>query len=130
MQPAGQRARSTAAAQSAPSAVPSASASQVTGSAPTQAAGPDLQELEQLSREADRLAQRAEVVNGTLDSLRQAQQSKGYGLRGDMAESQQRMKADLESARAALQAQDAARAKQYLGQARSELGKLEAFVGR
>jgi hypothetical protein len=97
--------------------------------APPQASA-NAAEIEQTQHEADQLTSRAMAVSQSLDGIRRGQAAQGLGLRGDIAASEQRMKADLNAAQSALDKQDAAGAKKYLGYAEAETEKIEKFLGR
>jgi len=92
--------------------------------------GPDPKQLQALRDQIDQLTSRASAVNAGLDSLEKQQEAQGYGLRGDMVASQQRMQTDIARAESALQAKDVDSAQQYLGMAETETEKLEKFLGR
>lgn len=86
--------------------------------------------LNQLERERDLLSSRADSVNASLTSLRDAQQSQGMNLRGDIVSSQARMQRFLARAESALKAQNAPDTKRYLDLAETEINNLEKFLGR
>jgi len=86
--------------------------------------------LEEEEKEADQLSGRAAAVSQSLDNLKHQQAAQGYGLRGDMAASEQRMQTNMARAEAALQKQDPAKAKEYLDLAGAEVETLERFLGR
>ncbi len=92
--------------------------------------GPDPKQLQALRDQIDQLTSRAAAVNAGLDSLEKQQEAQGYGLRGDMVASQQRMQTDIARAESALQAKDVDSAQQYLGMGETEAEKLEKFLGR
>ena len=100
-----------------------------TPSAPQVPAGPSPEEIAKVEDEADKLNIRGATVSQSLDTLRQQQQASGYGLRGDIASSQERMKAYLAKGNAALQASDLVNAKKYFALADGEISKLEKFLG-
>ena len=91
--------------------------------------GPSPEEIAKVEDEADKLNVRGATVSQSLDTLRQQQQASGYGLRGDIASSQERMKAYLVKANSALRAQDLANAQKYFDLADAEISKLEKFLG-
>lgn len=97
--------------------------------APPQAS-PDSAQLNELEHQIDQASGRAAAVKSSLDTMKEAMSRQGLGLRGDIVASEARMNNDLAKADSALQAGDTARAKTYLDQAETELGKLEAFLGR
>lgn len=95
-----------------------------------QAAAAAAAELDQTQHEADQLNSRALAVSQGLDGLRRAQSAQGYGLRGDIVASEQRMRTNLSAAQSALDKQDAAVAKKYLNLAAVEVERIEKFLGR
>jgi eukaryotic-like serine/threonine-protein kinase len=120
------------AAPAAPAAV-SAKPQGASASAPAVPApppGPDPKQLQAVRDQIDQLTSRAAAVNAGLDSLEKQQEAQGYGLRGDMVASQQRMQTDIARAESALHAKDVDSAQQYLGMAEAETEKLERFLGR
>jgi serine/threonine protein kinase len=98
-------------------------------SAPPVPAGLSPEEITKVEDEADKLNIRGATVSQSIDTLRQQQQASGYGLRGDIASSQERMKTYLAKGNSALQAKDLAGAKKYFDLAESEISKLEKFLG-
>lgn len=90
----------------------------------------DPAEFEKLEQQADQLSSRASAVSQSIDGLRKQQSAQGYGLRGDISSSQERMENYMSKAQGALQAQDAKNAKKYLELAETEVEKLEKFLGR
>jgi serine/threonine protein kinase len=95
-----------------------------------QAPSPDAAELDAAEQQSDQLNSRASAVTQSIEGLRRQQSAQGYGLRGDIVASQERMQADLSRAQSALQQKDAANAKKYLDLAGIEVEKLEKFLGR
>jgi serine/threonine protein kinase len=91
-------------------------------------AGPSPEEIAKVEDEADKLNVRGATVSQSIDTLRQQQQASGYGLRGDIASSQERMKLYLSKGDAALKAQDLTNAKKYFDLAEAEITKLEKFL--
>lgn len=87
-------------------------------------------QIEDLQHEADQLNGRAIAVSQSLDGLRRQQSAQGVGLRGDIVAAEERMKTDLSVAQSALDKQDAATAKKYLGYANAEAERIEKFLGR
>lgn len=87
-------------------------------------------ELKDAEQEFDQLTSRAAAISEGLDNLRRAQGAQGYGLRGDIAEAEARMKTDLSRAQDALQQQDGARAKEFLDKAEVQASIIERFQGR
>lgn len=87
-------------------------------------------ELKEGEQQFDQLTSRAAAISDGLDTLRRAQASQGYGLRGDIATAEQLMKTDLGRAQDALQQQDGAKAKEYLDKAEVQASIIERFQGR
>ncbi|HUJ30091.1 MAG TPA: protein kinase [Candidatus Acidoferrum sp.] len=113
-----------------PSPMPAPSGQSGTGTnAPPPGVDP-AEELKAVDLENDQLSSRASAVNASLDTLQKQQAAAGYGLRGDIVASQQRMQNYLAKAQAALDRQDAAGAKKYLDLAAAEVEKIEKFLGR
>jgi len=69
-------------------------------------------------------------VSQSLDNLKRQQAAQGYGLRGDIVAAEQRMQINMARAEAALQKQDAAKAKEYMDLAEMEVETIERFLGR
>jgi hypothetical protein len=109
--------------------VGSTAAAPIPPSAPPVPAGPSPEEIAKVEDEADKLNIRGATVSQSIDTLRQQQQASGYGLRGDIASSQERMKTYLAKGNSALQAKDLAGAKKYFDLAESEISRLEKFLG-
>ena len=84
-------------------------------------------EVEKLYDDVD---SRSTAVSASLDNLQKQQAASGYGLRGDIVATQQRMKSDLSKAQSAMQKQDTKSAKKYLDMAEAELSTLEKFLGK
>ena len=97
---------------------------------PPQAPAVDAAELDAIEHEVDQLTARAASVNNSLDHLAAQQAGSGFGLRGDMAGKQASMKVNLAKAQDAIEHNDAARAKRYLGMATADCEALEKFLGR
>ena len=98
--------------------------------ASTQPAGPDPKELQALRDEGDQLSSRAAAVNASIENLQRQQAAQGYGLRGDIVASRQRMESDMARAQSAIQAKNVDDAHKYLDLAGAEAEKLEQFLGR
>lgn len=94
-----------------------------------QPAGPDPAVLQELREQLVQLAARASAVRTSLGNLKRSQAASGMSLRGDMAAAEIRMNSMMEGANAALNAQDAASTKKFLGSAEGEVEKLEKFLG-
>jgi serine/threonine-protein kinase len=92
--------------------------------------GPSPEEIQKMDDAADQLSARASAVSQSIDTLRKQQQAEGYGLRGDIAATEQRMQADLAKGEGALKAHDLANAQKYFDMADAEITKLEKFLGR
>jgi serine/threonine protein kinase len=86
--------------------------------------------LAELEQQVDQLSGRAAAVNDSLDNLRRQQSAQGFGLRGDIASAQERMKIHVAKAQAAVEGRDVENAKKYAAQAEAELEQLERFLGR
>ena len=104
-----------------------AGSSQDTSAQSNQAA--QAEQLEQVEKEVDQLSSRTSAVNDSLDNLRREQAAQGFGLRGDMASTQESLKTHMSKAQQALQNQDVKSAKRYLDLAEPEVEKLEKFLG-
>jgi serine/threonine protein kinase len=87
------------------------------------------EQLEQVEKEVDQLSGRTGAVNDSLDNLRREQSAQGFGLRGDMASTQESLKIHMAKAQQALQNQDVKSAQRYLNLAEPEVEKLEKFLG-
>jgi hypothetical protein len=121
--------RNRASSASASQSTQESAASQAEADAAAQAQAANAAQLEELEQQVDQLSSRASAVNNSLDTLRQQQSSQGYGLRGDIASTQEMMKTHLAKAQQALQNQDAKSAKKYSDMAEAELATLEHFLG-
>ena len=114
-------------------AVPGAQPQQTQAETQTAAPPPpsnDAAQIEELEQTVDQLSGRAAAVDSSLDNLKRQQASQGFGLRGDIASTQEMMKTHLARAQAALQSQDVKNAKKYSDLASSDIEKLETFLGR
>ncbi len=118
------------AAPAPPPAAPVAEAPKQSPAAPAPPPGPDPKELEALRDEGDQLSSRAAAVNASIENLQRQQAAQGYGLRGDIVASRQRMESDMARAQSAIQAKDVDSAHKYLDLAGAEAEKLEQFLGR
>jgi serine/threonine-protein kinase len=85
--------------------------------------------LEKLREQGSLLSIRVGTVKSSLDGLRKAQARSGFGLRADMAASEQRMDYLMNEADGALQRGDAAAGQRNLDLADKEVSKLEKFLG-
>jgi len=122
---AAQAAAQAAAAKAAADAAAKAAAAQAEAEAQAKAA-----ELAEAEKQADQLSSRAAAVSQSLDNLKRQQAAQGYGLRGDIVAAEQRMQINMARAEAALQKQDAAKAKEYMDLAEMEVETIERFLGR
>ncbi|HUL16857.1 MAG TPA: protein kinase [Terriglobales bacterium] len=84
---------------------------------------------EEVEKQNDQVGSRVEAASQSIDNLKREQEAQGYGLRGDIVSSQERMNTYYAKAQAALQNQDPKSAKKYLDLAETELEKLEKFLG-
>jgi serine/threonine-protein kinase len=96
---------------------------------PAAPAGPSPEELARLDDDADKLNIREATVSHSLDTLRQQQERSGYGLRADMASSQERARAYLAKGNSALKSGDTVNAQKYFDLADTEISRLEKFLG-
>jgi eukaryotic-like serine/threonine-protein kinase len=86
--------------------------------------------LKEAEQQEDQLEARSATISASLDNLRRAQQSQGYGLRGDIVQAEQMMQINIAHAQTALHDGDGARAKEYLDKAETQAQILERFQGR
>ncbi len=86
--------------------------------------------LKETEDQTDQLQARSAAITQGLDNLRRAQQSQGYGLRGDIVQTEQMMQINLSRAQSALQAGNVDQAKEYLDKAETQAMTLERFLGR
>jgi serine/threonine protein kinase len=86
-------------------------------------------EAEEVEHRYDDIDSRSSAVSQSLDNLKRQQAASGYGLRGDIVSSEQRMKTDISKAQSAMQKQDTKNAKKYLEMAEAELQTIEKFLG-
>ncbi len=86
--------------------------------------------LKEAEDQTDQLQARSAAITQGLDNLRRAQQSQGYGLRGDIVQTEQMMQINLSRAQSALQAGNVDQAKEYLDKAETQAMTLERFLGR
>lgn len=107
---------------------PAISRDVLSNDAPSAAA--NFEQLKQLEHDFELISSRADSVNESLNSLREAQRSQGLGLRGDIVSSQARMQKYLARAQSSLSRQDAQDAKKYLDLLEPEVAALEKFLGR
>jgi serine/threonine protein kinase len=100
------------------------------GDGNSQAKAPADTDLQEVEHQADQLNSRASAVSQSIEGLRRQQSAQGYGLRGDIVATEERMKSDLSKAQSALEQQNGATAKKFLDMAEVEVEKLEKFLGR
>ncbi len=86
--------------------------------------------LKEAENQTDQLEARSAAISQGLDNLRRAQQSQGYGLRGDIVQAEQMMQINLSRAQSALHSGDVDQAKEYLDKAENQAMTLERFLGR
>jgi hypothetical protein len=98
--------------------------------ADTQAKAEAAAQADEVEKLYDDVDSRSTAVSASLDNLQRQQAASGYGLRGDIVATQQRMKTDISKAQAAMQKQDTKSAKKYLDMAEAELSTLEKFLGK
>jgi eukaryotic-like serine/threonine-protein kinase len=87
-------------------------------------------ELAEAEQQSDQLTSRAAAASQSLDNLRRAQSSQGFGLRGDITAAEELMKTNLSRGQSALEQKDGAKAKTYLDLAEAQVEKIEKFLGR
>ena len=97
--------------------------------AAAQAKAAEAAEAEEVEHRYDDIDSRSGAVSQSLDNLKRQQAASGYGLRGDIVSTEQRMKTDLSKAQFAMQKQDTKNAKKYLDMAEAELQTIEKFLG-
>jgi len=98
--------------------------------ADVQAQSDNSKEVEEIERQMDQLASRASSVHDSLENLRRQQAAQGFGLRGDIASTQERMDTYLGKAQAAMRKEDIRGSKKYMELAEPEVEKLEKFLSR
>jgi eukaryotic-like serine/threonine-protein kinase len=86
-------------------------------------------EAEEVEHRYDDIDSRSSAVSQSLDNLKRQQAASGYGLRGDIVSTEQRMRTDISKAQSAMQKQDTKNAKKYLEMAEAELQTIEKFLG-
>jgi hypothetical protein len=86
--------------------------------------------LEQLRDRLGTLGPRANAIRISLQNLERQQQASGFGMRGDISASWNRMEYLVDQAQAALNAGNAGRAQKHLDLAEQEAEKLDRFLGR
>jgi eukaryotic-like serine/threonine-protein kinase len=98
--------------------------------AAAQAKAEEAAQAEEVEHRYDDIDSRSGAVSQSLDNLKRQQAASGYGLRGDIVSTEQRMKTDISKAQFAMQKQDTKNAKKYLDMAEAELQTIEKFLGR
>jgi eukaryotic-like serine/threonine-protein kinase len=125
-----QAASAQAAAQAKTDQAAAASAAQAAAAQAAAEAQAKAAALKEAEQQADQLSGRAAAVSQSLGVLKSQQAAQGYGLRGDMVAAEQRMQTNMARAEAALQSEDAAKAKEYMDRAEPDVETLERFLGR
>jgi eukaryotic-like serine/threonine-protein kinase len=120
----GRKSENGAQAMSAEAAQQKAAADQAAAAAAAAAAA----ELSEAEHQEEQMTSRAASVSQSLDGLKRAQSSQGYGLRGDVVSAEQRMQTYMSKGQGALQRQDGPAAKKYFEQADREISFLEKFL--
>jgi eukaryotic-like serine/threonine-protein kinase len=85
--------------------------------------------IEEVEQDVDQASSRANAASESLDNMRRQLSGQGLSLRGDIASSQELMKANLDKAHQALQNGDTKNARRYLGMAQAQIEKIEKFLG-
>jgi serine/threonine protein kinase len=98
--------------------------------AAAQAKAEEAAAADEVEKRYDDIDSRSVAVSQSLDNLKRQQAASGYGLRGDIVATEQRMKTDISKAQFAMQKQDTKSAKKYLDMAEAELQTIEKFLGR
>jgi hypothetical protein len=86
--------------------------------------------LKEAEAQDDQLEARSAAIGTGLNALRRQQQAAGYGLRGDIEQTEQMMQINLSHAQTALHDGDPDKAKEYLDKAEGQAMTLERFLGR
>jgi hypothetical protein len=86
--------------------------------------------MKEAETQDDQLEARSAAIGAGLNSLRRQQQAAGYGLRGDIEQTEQMMQINLSHAQTALHDGAPDKAKEYLDKAEAEAMTLERFLGR
>ncbi len=92
--------------------------------------GPSKQEIAQARERMIQLDSNAEAARSSIEQLRSQQQAQGFGLRGDIASSLNRMNAYISEANRSLNEGDIESANANMDRAEKELSTLEKFLGR
>jgi eukaryotic-like serine/threonine-protein kinase len=86
--------------------------------------------MKEAETQDDQLEARSASIGAGLNALRRQQQAAGYGLRGDIEQTEQMMQINLAHAQTALHDGDPDKAKEYLDKAEGQAMTLERFLGR
>ena len=86
--------------------------------------------MKEAETQDDQLEARSATIGAGLNNLRRQQQAAGYGLRGDIEQTEQMMQINLSHAQTALHDGDPDKAKEYLDKAETQAMTLERFLGR
>jgi eukaryotic-like serine/threonine-protein kinase len=86
--------------------------------------------MKEAETQDDQLEARSATIGTGLNNLRRQQQAAGYGLRGDIEQTEQMMQINLSHAQTALHNGDPDKAKEYLDKAEGQAMTLERFLGR
>jgi serine/threonine-protein kinase len=86
--------------------------------------------MKEAETQDDQLEARSAAIGAGLNSLRRQQQAAGYGLRGDIEQTEQMMQINLSRAQSALHNENPDQAKEYLDKAEANAMTLERFLGR
>jgi hypothetical protein len=86
--------------------------------------------MKEAETQDDQLEARSAAIGTGLNGLRRQQQAAGYGLRGDIEQTEQMMQINLSHAQTALHDGDPDKAKEYLDKAEGQAMTLERFLGR
>ncbi len=86
--------------------------------------------MKEAETQDDQLEARSAAIGAGLNNLRRQQQAAGYGLRGDIEQTEQMMQINLSRAQSALHNGNPDQAKEYLDKAETNAMALERFLGR
>jgi hypothetical protein len=86
--------------------------------------------MKEAEAQDDQLEARSAAIGQGLNNLRRQQQASGYGLRGDIVQTEQMMQINLSRAQSALHEGNPDQAKEYLDKAEANAMTLERFLGR
>ena len=85
--------------------------------------------MKEVEAQDDQLEARSAAIGAGLNNLRRQQQAAGYGLRGDIVQTEQMMQINLSRAQSALHNGNPDQAKEYLDKAEANAMTLERFLG-